>query len=83
MKDDGPQFLVEQSHPLFSSLHLAASETIRFFCASSREVLQHHGSAQFIEHLLRSLMLEAVDMFGEAFSLDGVAPGIPTTPEWV
>ena len=75
MKVDGSKFLVEKSHPLFSSLHLAAPGPIRFFGASSGEALQPCCSAQQTEHLSRRCMIETVVMLAIGLSMAGVVFG--------
>ena len=75
MKVDGPQFLVEKSHPLLSSIHLAAPGAIRFFWTGERYGFRCGGSAQDAEHLHQSRMIEAVVMLAIGLSMAGVVLG--------
>ena len=75
MKIDGSQFLVEKSHPLLSSIHLAAPSSIRFFWSGDGQALYRGGSAQAAEHLHQSRMIEAVVMLAIGLSMAGVVLG--------
>ena len=75
MKVDGSQFLVEESHPLFSSIHLAAPGSIRFLCTGDGYFIRCGGSAQDAEHLHQSRMIEAVVMLAIGLSMAGVVLG--------
>ena len=75
LKVDGSQFLVEKSHPLLSSIHLAAPGASRFFCSGDSEGLHRGGSAQDAEHLHQSRMIEAVVMLAIGLSMAGVVLG--------
>ena len=75
MKVDGTQFLVEKSHPLLSSIHLAAPSAIRFVWPGDSEALHRGGSVQEAEHLQHSRMIEAVVMFAIGLSMAGVVLG--------
>ena len=67
--------MVEESHPLLSSIHLAAPGASRFFCSGDREGLHRGGSAQDAEHLYQSRMIEAVVMLAIGLSMAGVVLG--------
>ena len=75
MKVDGSQFLVEKSHPLFSSIHLAAPVAIRFLWTGDGYCIRCGGSAQDAEHLHQSRMIEAVVMLAIGLSMAGVVLG--------
>ena len=75
MKLDGTQFLVEKSHPLLSSIHLAAPGAIRFFWPGKSEGLHRGSSAQDAEHLQQIRMIEAVVMLAIGLSMAGVVLG--------
>ena len=75
MKVDGTQFLVEKSHPLLSSIHLAAPGAIRFFWPGNGKAFRCGGSAQYAEHLHQSRMIEAVVMLAIGLSMAGVVLG--------
>jgi len=75
LKVDGSQFLVEKSHPLFSSIHLAASAAIRFLWPGEGEVLRCGASAQDAERLHQNRMIEAVVMLAIGLSMAGVVLG--------
>lgn len=75
MKVDGSQFLVEKSHPLLSSIHLAAPGAIRFLWPGDGEGLHRGGSAQDAEHLHQSRMIEAVVMLAIGLSMAGMVLG--------
>ena len=75
MKVDGSQFLVKKSHPLFSSIHLAAPGAIRFLWPGDGEGLHRGASAQDAEHLHQSRMIEAVVMLAIGLSMAGVVLG--------
>ena len=72
---DGSQFLVEESHPLLSSIHLAAPSSIRFFRSVDSEGLYRGGSDQGAEHFRQSRMIEAVVMLAIGLSMAGVVLG--------
>ena len=72
---DGSQFLVEKSHPLLSSLYLAAPGAIRFFWPGNGEALRCGSSAQDVEHLHQSRMIEAVVMLAIGLSMAGMVLG--------
>ena len=67
--------MVEESHPLFSSIHLAAQSSIRFFWSADGEALYRGGSAQDSAHLHQSRMIEAVVMLAIGLSMAGVVLG--------
>ena len=67
--------MVEESHPLLSSIHLAAPGAIRFFRSVDSEGLYRGGSAQDAEHLHQSRMIEAVVMLAIGLSMAGVVLG--------
>ena len=75
MKVDGTQFLVEKSHPLLSSIHLAAPGSIRFLWTGDGYGIRCGGSAQDAEHLHPSRMIEAVVMLAIGLSMAGVVLG--------
>ena len=75
MKVDGSQFLVEESHPLLSSIHLAAPGAIRFLWPGDGYGIRCGGSAQDAEHLHQSRMIEAVVMLAIGLSMAGVVLG--------
>ena len=75
MKVDGTQFLVEKSHTLLSSIHLAAPGSSRFFCSGDGEGLHRGGSAKDAEHLYQGRMIEAVVMLAIGLSMAGVVLG--------
>ena len=67
--------MVEKSHPLFSSIHLAAPGAIRFLWPGEGEVLRCGASAQDAERLHQNLMIEAVVMLAIGLSMAGVVLG--------
>ena len=67
--------MVEESHPLLSSIHLAAPSSIRFFRSVASEGLHRGGSAQDAEHLYQGRMIEAVVMLAIGLSMAGVVLG--------
>ena len=67
--------MVEKSHPLLSSIYLAAPSSIRFFWSGDGEGLHRGGSAQDAEHLHQSRMIEAVVMLAIGLSMAGVVLG--------
>lgn len=67
--------MVEKSHPLLSSIHLAAPVAIRFLWPSDGEGLHRGGSAQDAEHLHQSRMIEAVVMLAIGLSMAGMVLG--------
>ncbi len=67
--------MVEESHPLLSSIHLAAPGAIRFLWTVDGEVLRSGASAQDAEHLHQSRMIEAVVMLAIGLSMAGVVLG--------
>ena len=75
MKVDGTQFLVEKSHPLLSSIHLAAPGAIRFLWPGDGEASRCGGSAQDAEHLHQNRMIEVVVMLAIGLSMAGVVLG--------
>jgi len=75
LKVDGTQFLVEKSHPLLSSIHLAAPGASRFFCSGDCYGIRCGGSAQDAEHLHQNRMIEAVVMLAIGLSMAGVVLG--------
>lgn len=75
MKVDGTQFLVEKSHPLLSSFHLAIPSSIRFVWSGDGEALSRRGSAKDAEHLQQSRVIEAVVMLAIGLSMAGVVLG--------
>ena len=75
MKVDGSQFLVEKSHPLLSSIHLAAPSSICFFWSGDREAFLRRGSAQNAEHHQQSRVIEAVVMLAIGLSMASVVLG--------
>ena len=75
MKVDGSQFLVEESHPLLSSIHLAAPGAIRFLWPGEGESFRGGASAQNAEHLHQSRMIEAVVMLAIGLSMASVVLG--------
>jgi hypothetical protein len=75
LKVDGSQFLVEKSHPLLSSIHLAAPSSIRFFWSGEVKSLYRGGSAQDAEHLHQTRMMEAIVMLAIGLSMAGVVLG--------
>ena len=75
MKVDGSQFLVEKSHPLLSSIHLAVPSSIRYFWSGDGEALFRGGSAQDAEHLHQSPMIEAIVMLAIGLSMAGMVLG--------
>ena len=66
--------MVEESHPLLSSIHLAAPGAIRFLWTSGYGI-RCGGSAQDAEHLHQSRMIEAVVMLAISLSMAGVVLG--------
>ena len=75
MKVDGTQFLVKKSHPLLSSIHLAAPGAIRFLWPSDGEDFRCGGSAQDAEHFHQSRMIEAVVMLAIGLSMASMVLG--------
>ena len=75
MKVDGTKFLVEKSHPLLSSIHLAAPSSIRFVWSGDCEAFIRRGSAQDAEHLQQSRVIEAVVMLAIGLSMASVVLG--------
>ena len=67
--------MVEKSHPLLSSIHLAAPGAIRFLWPGDDETYCCGGSAQDAEHLHQSRMIEAVVMLAIGLSMAGVVLG--------
>ena len=67
--------MVEESHPLLSSIYLAAPGSIRFLWPGEGEVLRFGGSAQDAEHLHQNRMIEAVVMLAIGLSMAGVVLG--------
>ena len=80
---DGTQFLVEKSHPLLCSIHLAAPSSIGFFWPGDGEALHNSGSAQEAQHFHQSRMIETVVMLAIGLSMAGVVLGALTTDESV
>ena len=75
MKVDGTKFLVEKPHPLLSSIHLAASSSIRFVWSGDGKAFPRSGSAQDAEHHQQSRVIEAVVMLAIGLSMAGVVLG--------
>jgi len=75
LKVDGTKFLVEKSHPLLSSIHLAAPSSIRFLWPGDGEASRCGGSAQDAEHLHQNRMIEAVVMLAIGLSMAGMILG--------
>ena len=75
MKVDGTKFLVEKSHPLLSSIHLAAPSSIRLFWSGDGEAFFHRGSAQDAEHHQQSRVIETVVMLAIGLSMASVVLG--------
>jgi len=75
LKVDGTQFLVEKSHPLLSSIHLAASSSICFFRSGDREAFLRRGSAENSDHHQQSRVIEAVVMLAIGLSMASVVLG--------
>ncbi|MDC3011726.1 hypothetical protein OAZ24_05800 [Synechococcus sp. AH-736-G21] len=67
--------MVEKSHPLLSSIDLAAPSSICFCCPGEGEALNRSGSAPQAEHLQQSRMIEAVVMLAIGLSMAGVVLG--------
>ncbi len=67
--------MVEKSHPLLSSIHLAAPSSIRFFWSGDGEDFYRGGSAQDAEHLHQNRMIEAVVMLAIGLSKGGLVLG--------
>ena len=67
--------MVEKSHPLFSSIHLAAPGAIRFLWPGDGYCIRCGGSAQDAEHLHQNRMIEAVVMLAIGLSMAGVVLG--------
>ena len=67
--------MVEESHPLLSSIHLAAPGSIRFLWTGDGYGIRCGGSAQDVEHLHQSRMIEAVVMLAIGLSMAGVVLG--------
>ena len=72
---DGSKFLVEKSHPLLSSIHLAAPSSICFFWSGDREAFLRRGSAENSDHHQQSRVIEAVVMLAIGLSMAGVVLG--------
>ena len=72
MKVDEPQFLVEKSHPLLSSIHLAAPIATCFIWSGDCEAFHRGGSAQDAVHLFQTCMIEAVVVLAIGLSMAGV-----------
>ena len=64
--------MVEESHPLLRSVHLAAPGSIRFLWTSDGYCIRCGGSAQDAEHLHQNRMIEAVVMLAIGLSMAGV-----------
>ena len=75
MKVDGTQFLVEKSHPLLSSIHLAAPSSICFFWSGDHDAFLRRGSAQDAEHHQQIRVIEAVVMLAIGLSMASVVLG--------
>ena len=67
--------MVEESHPLLSSIHLAAPGAICFLWPGDGEAICCGGSAQDAERLHKSRMIEAVVMLAIGLSMAGVVLG--------
>ena len=67
--------MVEESHPLLSSIHLAAPGSIRFFWSGDGEAFLRRGSAQDAEHHQQSRVIEAVVMLAIGLSMASVVLG--------
>ena len=67
--------MVEESHPLLSSIHLAAPGAIRFLWTGGGYGILCGGSAQDAEHLHQGRMIEAVVMLAIGLSMAGVVLG--------
>ena len=67
--------MVKESHPLLSSIHLAAPASIRFLWTGDGYCIRCGGSAQDAEHLHQSRMIEAVVMLAIGLSMAGVVLG--------
>ncbi|WP_156915500.1 hypothetical protein [Synechococcus sp. WH 8109] len=67
--------MVEKSHPLLSSIHLAAPGAIRFLWRGDVEAIRRGVSAQDAEHLHQSRMIEAVVMLAIGLSMAGMVFG--------
>ncbi|WP_392345417.1 hypothetical protein [Parasynechococcus sp.] len=67
--------MVEKSHPLLSSIHLAAPSSICFFWPGDGQALHRGGSAQEAKHFQQSRMIELVVMLAIALSMVGVVLG--------
>ena len=67
--------MVEESHPLLSSIHLAAPSAIRFLWTGDGYGIRFGGSAQDAEHLYQGRMIEAVVMLAIGLSMAGVVLG--------
>lgn len=67
--------MVEKSHPLLSSIHLAAPGAILFLWPGDGEGLHRGGSAQDAEHLHQIRMIEAVVMLAIGLSMAGMVLG--------
>ena len=67
--------MVEKSHPLLSSIHLAAPGAIRFLWPGDGYYIRCGASAQDAEHLHQNRMIEAVVMLAIGLSMAGVVLG--------
>ena len=63
--------MVEESHPLLSSIHLAAPSAIRFLWTGDGYVIRCGGSAQDAEHLPHNRLIDAVVMVAIGLSMAG------------
>ena len=75
--------MVEKSHPLLSSIHLAASSSTRFFWSGQDEALYRGVSAQDAEHLHQSRMIEVAVMLAIGLSMAGMVLGNLTNDQSV
>lgn len=75
--------MVEKSHPLLSSIHLAAPSSICFFWSGDGEALYRGGSSQDPKHLHQIRMIEAVVMLAIGLSMAGVVLGNLNSDETV
>ena len=67
--------MVEESHPLLSSIHLAAPGAIRSFWPGDVEAFRCGSSVQDLEHLHQTRMIEAVVMLAIGLSMAGMVFG--------
>ena len=67
--------MVEESHPLLSSIHLAAPGASRFLWTGDGFCIRCGGPAQDAEHLHQNRMIEAVVMLAIGLSMAGVVLG--------